>query len=121
VQDAAWRFVHDWRTTTENEARIAKSVGLSPPRMSAWEAEVASGFLAKKYADPIFAALKQYNSGWGTPKGAPLWFPQFWDDIAFYQNQCMMAKDGLTPEKCWHTLALKIPDYRKQYGGDYPP
>jgi len=121
VQDAAWRFVHDWRTTTENEARIAKSVGLSPPRMSAWEAEAASGFLAKKYADPIFAALKQYNSGWGTPKGAPLGFPQFWDDIAFYQNQCMMAKDGLTPEKCWHTLALKIPDYRKQYGGDYPP
>jgi len=118
VQDAAWRFIHDWRTTTDNEVTIAKLVALSPPRMSAWEAEAANGFLAKKYADPIFAALK-INKGWGTPKGAPVWFPEFWDDIAFYMNEVMMYEHGLSPQQCWHTLQTKIPEYRQKYGGDY--
>jgi hypothetical protein len=120
VQDAAWKFIYNWRTTTDTEVRMAKLVALSPPRMSAWNTEASTGFLSKKYADPIFAALKA-NKGWGTPKGAPLWYPELWDDIAFYMNQVMSSQNGMTPQQCWHTLALKIPEYKKKYGGDYPP
>ena len=110
-KDAAFRYTQ-WVTSKETTGRLARSLGLTPPRKSAMQVLVDTGFWKKKYADVILPALDT-NKGF-CPKGPPAWFPEFWLYLGQVVN--LACKQSISAYESMHRAADAVRGYKKKYG-----